>query len=156
MTTPRESTLKQPRVGDPAPAFSLQAYPNGTISLADFHGKKNIILAFYPKDDTPGCTKEMCAFSDDLSQFENASTEVLGISCDTVDSHQQFAGKFNLKQRLLADPQGETGRSYGVVGEGKSTASRVLFVIDKNGTVQHVQEGIPDNKQLLEVVKQLG
>jgi thioredoxin-dependent peroxiredoxin len=154
MTSPHE-TLVAPKPGQAAPEFSLPTYPKGNISLSQFRGVKNVILAFYPKDDTPGCTKEMCSFSDDLSRFEAANTEILGISCDSEDAHEKFAAKYNLKQKLLVDADGKVGKMYGTVQEGKSTASRVLFVIDKNGVVRHVTEGMPDNAQLLELVKGL-
>lgn len=155
MTSPRETVPKLAEVGKEAPEFSLNTHPSGTISLSDFKGKKNVILAFYPKDDTPGCTKEMCAFSEDLAKFQDAQTEVLGISCDTTESHAQFADKFSLKQTLLADPDGQTGRAYGTVSADRSYANRVLFVIDKNGTVRHVVEGMPDNSKLLEILNSL-
>jgi len=141
--------------GDVAPQFKLSAFPAGEISLAQFKGKKNVILAFYPKDDTPGCTKEMCAFSDDLSKFEEATTQVLGISCDKVDSHEKFAGKFSLKQPLLADESGEVAKLYGNMREGGTTANRKLFVIDKQGVIKHIHEGMPSNETLLSFVKDL-
>src|SRR5271156_1131431 len=112
MTT-QDTVTNLRKEGDVAPKFKLPAYPAGTVSLDDYLGKKNVILAFYPKDDTPGCTKEMCAFSEDLSKFETANTVVLGISCDKVDSHETFSGKFALKQVLLADEHGEIGKAYG-------------------------------------------
>lgn len=154
MTTP-QGTQTVLHVGDQAPKFSLAAHPSGTVSLDDFHGKKNVVLAFYPKDDTPGCTKEMCNFSSDLDKFDSADTVVLGISCDNVSSHERFAGKHNLKQHLLADEQGIAGKAYGTVREGKNTAARVLFVIDKKGVIQHIEEGIPDNAKLLDVISRL-
>lgn len=156
MTTPYEAPVKMPEVGDKAPKFKLEAHPSGTVSLDDFAGKKNVILAFYPKDDTPGCTKEMCSFSDDLSKFNDKDTQVLGISCDSVSSHQQFVGKFGLKQPLLADVDGSVARAYGTIKTGERPMSnRVLFVIDKTGTIQHVFQGMPDNAELLAVVEKL-
>jgi peroxiredoxin Q/BCP len=80
---------------------------------------------------------------------------LFGISTDNVESHSKFAGKYNLKQTLLADHKHEVARKYGVLGEGKSTANRMLFIIDKQGTVQHVHEGMPDNATLLELIKKL-
>lgn len=154
MTTP-QSTSAVMHVGDQAPKFSLPAHPGGTISLDDFIGKKNVILAFYPKDDTPGCTKEMCNFSSDLDKFNSANTVVLGISCDDVMSHVEFSSKFSLKQPLLADEHGQVGKLYGTVRDGKNTAARVLYVIDKQGVIRHIEEGIPDNKKLLDVVNEL-
>lgn len=155
MTSPRETVTAIPKEGDPAPEFKLQSYPRGEVSLSEFRGKKNVILAFYPKDDTPGCTKEMCSFSEDLSQFDGTDTKVLGISTDTVESHEKFATKHNLKHTLLADVGGKVGRQYGAVTEGKETASRVLFIIDKNGIVQDVILGMPDNQQILAALRTL-
>src|SRR5580658_1322262 len=123
MTTHSEAAIKKPQIGQPAPKFKLSAHPGGTISLDDYLGKKNVILAFYPKDNTPGCTKEMCAFSEDLSKFNQADTQVLGISCDGTKSHESFSSKFDLKQPLLADEKGEVGKLYGTVIEGKATAN---------------------------------
>jgi len=155
MASVHETASAVLKEGDFAPQFKLPAFPKGEISLEQFKGKRNVILAFYPKDDTPGCTKEMCAFSDDLSHFEEASTQVLGISCDKVDSHEKFAGKFSLKQPLLADESGAVAKLYGTLREGGTTASRKLFVIDKQGVIKHIHEGMPTNESLLSMVKNL-
>ncbi len=155
MTSPRETATAMPREGDAAPKFRLPAFPSGEVSLDDFLGKKNVILAFYPKDDTPGCTKEMCSFSADLSKFESADTAVLGISSDSVGSHEKFAAKYNLKQILLADHNGDVGRMYGTITEGKTNSSRVLFVIDKKGVIHYIIQGMPENEQLLEMLKKI-
>jgi peroxiredoxin Q/BCP len=158
MTSP-QTTSALLKAGDAAPAFDLAAHQGdkeiGNIKLSDFNGKQNVILAFYPKDDTPGCTKEMCAFSEDLEKFAEAHTQPLGISCDNVTSHGKFAGKYSLKQPLLSDDGGQVGKAYGTVVEGKATANRVTFVIDKNGIVQKVIEGMPSNAELLDFVKTL-
>ncbi len=126
MTSPKEA-IALPRVGEKAPEFTCESYPEGKISLSDYRGKKKCRSGFYPKDDTPGCTKEMCAFTEDYSKFESADTVVFGISTDSVKSHEGFAAKFSLKQHLLADHTHEVGRKYGVVSEDKSTANRALF-----------------------------
>jgi peroxiredoxin Q/BCP len=154
MTTPQHSMVSL-RVGDKAPKFSLPAHPSGTISLDDYIGKKNVILAFYPKDDTPGCTKEMCAFSDDLDKFNSAGTQVLGISVDDETSHGKFADKHGLKIPLLADQNRETGKAYGTVRDTGGNAERMLFVIDKEGTIRHIHTGMPTNAELLAVVEKL-
>lgn len=156
MTSPKVSELV--KTGAKAPHFDLESYKDGVkgkVSLSDFAGKKNVILAFYPKDDTPGCTKEMCSFTEDSKLFEAAHTELLGISCDTNESHEKFAQKHSLKHTLLADKGGNVGQAYGTVVEGKATANRVAFVIDKAGIVRHVIEGMPKNSELLELVKTL-
>ena len=154
MTSPREA-VALPRVGEKAPEFTCDSYPAGKVSLSDYHGKKNVVLAFYPKDNTPGCTKEMCAITEDYSKFENADTVVFGVSTDSVQSHEGFAAKYNLKQHLLADHTHEVGRKYGVVAEDKTTANRVLFLIDKEGIVQYVHEGMPENAKVLEEIAKL-
>ncbi len=154
MTSPNETTLVQ-KAGAEAPDFSLDCYPQGHVTLSALQGRKNVILAFYPKDDTPGCTKEMCAFSEDLSKFQAVDTEVFGISCDGSGDHEKFAGKYSLKQQLLVDKDGLVAKAYGVLRDGKTMANRVLFVIDKTGVIRHVHEGMPDNAQLLEWIKAL-
>jgi peroxiredoxin Q/BCP len=150
-----QQTISHLKPGEKAPKFSLPAHPSGTISLDDFAGKKNVILAFYPKDDTPGCTKEMCAFSDDLSKFSQAGTQVLGISVDDVDSHGQFAAKHKLNQPLLSDTNAQTAKAYGVMKADKPYTERVLFVIDKTGIIRHIFDGMPSNQDLLQVVNSL-
>ena len=154
MTTPHEAVAVL-KVGDKAPEFSLPAHPSGTVSLSDFAGKKNVILAFYPKDDTPGCTKEMCAFSDDLEKFNSADTQVLGISCDDASSHEAFAAKYKLGLPLLADNHATTAKAYGTARSDKPMAERMLFVIDKQGTIRHIHQGMPSNEELLAVVRGL-
>lgn len=97
----------------------------------------------------------MCAFSEDHSKFESADTVVLGISSDTVQSHDTFSNQFGLKQKLLADVNGEVGKLYGTIAEGKTNSSRVLFVIDKKGVIQEVIQGMPDNAKLLETISKI-
>ncbi len=154
MTSPTEAST-MPVAGEKAPDFKVAAHPEGEVSLSDFRGKKNVILAFYPKDNTPGCTKEMCAFSEDYSKFETADTVVFGVSSDSLQSHDKFAKQYGLKQKLLADSSGEVGKLYGTIGEGKTNSSRVLFVIDKAGVIQDVIQGMPDNAKLLETIGKL-
>lgn len=149
------TTQTELQVGQDAPGFKLKAYPSGEYSLDQFKGKKNVILAFYPKDDTPGCTTENCAFRDDLSKFENTNTQVFGISCDDLKSHEAFSKKFKFTHPLLADVTGEIARKYGTFQDTKGYSSRKLFVIDKNGKVQRIVDGMPTNSELLEFVKSL-
>jgi peroxiredoxin Q/BCP len=153
LTKKTESLL--PEVGKAAPKFKVDAVPSGPVSLSDYLGKKNVVLAFYPRDNTPGCTIEACGFSKDLDKFKKADTEILSISCDSVTSHEKFAGRFKLKQTILSDSDGKVGKAYGVIPEGKSTAQRALFIIDKKGVIKHVHKGMPDNAKLLKVIKEL-
>jgi thioredoxin-dependent peroxiredoxin len=105
---------------------------------------------------TPGCTKEMCAFSADLDKFNSAGTQVLGISCDNSESHEKFAQKHNLTVPLLDDSARKVGEAYGTVREDKATAERMLFVIDKEGVIRHIHNGMPSNEELLSIVQKLG
>jgi peroxiredoxin Q/BCP len=123
--------------GAVAPNFTLSSHDGRTVSLADYKGKKNVILYFYPKDDTPGCTKEACTFRDDIEIFKNADTEILGVSTDTIKSHQKFVDKFKLNFPLLADDKKEVTKRYGALGLTGS-AKRMTFLIDKNGILKKI------------------
>ncbi|MGC8863185.1 MAG: thioredoxin-dependent thiol peroxidase [Armatimonadota bacterium] len=130
--------------GQKAPEFTLPATGGRTISLADFRGKKNVVLYFYPKDNTPGCTKEACFFRDVMSEFEAAGAVILGVSLDSIKSHENFAAKHNLLFPLLSDEQKTVSTAYGVFKEksmyGKTFlgVERTTFVIDKEGIVRKV------------------
>jgi thioredoxin-dependent peroxiredoxin len=100
--------------GSKAPNFTLPSQSGEMVSLKDFLGKKPVVLFFYPKDDTPGCTKEACAFRDDYEEFEKLDAEVIGISSDSVESHRSFAEKHFLPFTLLSDEGGKVRRLYGV------------------------------------------
>jgi len=145
-----------PKEGEAAPPFDLPAHPRGRVALADFRDKHNVILAFYPKDDTPGCTREMCGFSADRDKFAEAGAVVLGISCDDIASHRVFAAKYTLSITLLADADRVAGAAYGTVQGDRDSARRVLFVIDRAGIIRHVHQGMPDNAALLELLRGLG
>ena len=152
------TTQTELKIGQDAPDFKLKAYSTGEsseYSISQFKNKKNVILAFYPKDDTPGCTKENCALSNDISNFEAANTQVFGISCDDVKSHEAFSKKFNFTHPLLADVGGEAAKKYGCFQDGKGYSSRKLFVIDKQSKIQRIIDGIPNNSELLEFLKTL-
>jgi peroxiredoxin Q/BCP len=148
----QDITLK---VGDKAPDFSLQTDEGKTVSLSDFEGKSNIILYFYPKDETPGCTKEACNFRDNIEQFNELGAKVLGVSVDNVDSHKSFKEKDNLNFTLLADPDKKVTKEYGVLNKF-GVASRVTFVIDKQGVIKKIYEKVDpatNYKELLDYLK---
>ncbi len=138
------TTETTPAVGQPAPAFTLPTTGGQTISLEDYKGKQAVVLYFYPADDTPGCTKEACAFRDMGSQFADAGAVILGVSPDPVDSHAKFAGKYSLNFPLLADTDTAVTRAYGAWGEktsyGKTSVGliRTTFVIDRQGIIRQV------------------
>lgn len=128
-------------VGDKAPEFDLPVTGGGTnLRLKDLRGKK-VILYFYPKDDTSGCTKEACSFNDHLGPISSSGAIVLGISADSVESHERFAAKYGLKFKLLSDPQKKAIKAYGVwkkktlYGRTYMGIERTTFVIDEKGTI---------------------
>ena len=125
-------------VGDAAPEFDLADAAGKHVRLADFRGKKAVVLYFYPKDDTPGCTKEACSFRDSYESFKEAGAEVIGVSSDSEASHQKFASKYQLPFTLVADAGGLVRKRYGVPSTLGILPGRVTFVIDRDGTVRHV------------------
>lgn len=126
------------KVGDTAPDFTLLSQDGTPVSLKDFNGKKSVVLYFYPKDDTPGCTAESCAFRDSYEVFQDAGAEVIGISSDSSTSHQQFASKYNLPFILLSDTGNQVRKLYGVPSTLGILPGRVTYVINPNGVVQHI------------------
>jgi peroxiredoxin Q/BCP len=132
-----------PEVGSKAPQFTLESQDGNRVSLKDFSGKK-VILYFYPKDDTPGCTKEACSFTDNFAKFKKEGAVVLGVSADSVESHKKFENKYDLGITLLSDPQKEVINKYGVWKEknmyGRKTmgVERTTFLIDGEGKIARV------------------
>ncbi len=131
-------------VGDPAPDFSLPSSEGGTVRLKDFKGKKIVILYFYPRDDTPGCTREACAFRDDIDQYRKRGAVVLGVSADDLDDHARFIQKFRLPFPLLADTEKKVLADYGVFrqkslyGRKFMGIVRTTIVIDKRGRIARI------------------
>ena len=126
------------QVGDAIPNVSLQSQTGETVDLKSFNGNKCVVLYFYPKDDTPGCTKESCSFRDSYTAFQDAGAEVIGISADDVASHKTFATKYNLPFTLLSDTGNAVRKSFGVPSTLGILPGRVTYVIDKSGVVKHV------------------
>jgi peroxiredoxin Q/BCP len=123
--------------GDRAPEFTLNDQHGRPVSLADFRGTKNVVVYFYPKDDTPGCTKESCSFRDHYAAFQDAGAEVIGVSSDSERSHKAFAEKHRLPFTLLADTGGKVRAAFGVPRTAGVLPGRVTYVIDKQGTIRH-------------------
>ncbi|EFA71268.1 redoxin domain-containing protein [Cylindrospermopsis raciborskii CHAB3438] len=144
------------KIGDSAPEFSLTSQNGSTISLRDFRGKKVVVLYFYPKDDTPGCTAESCAFRDQYEVFKTAGAEVIGISGDSRESHQRFATKYNLPFTLLSDPGDQVRKQYGATTAFGFIPGRVTYIIDQNGIVQYVFDSMLNfNGHVQESLKKL-
>ena len=145
------------KVGDPAPAFTAAASVGTTVSLAEFKGKP-VVLYFYPKDDTPGCTKEACGFRDQYEQFEKLGAVVLGVSSDPVKAHDKFAAKFNLPFPLLADTEHRIAEAYGVWGEKQFMGRkylgvhRVTFLIGGDGRIRVIWPEVKPEAHAAEVL----
>jgi peroxiredoxin Q/BCP len=133
-----------PQVGDRAPAFTLPAVPGGKVRLGQFKGEQHVVLYFYPRDNTPGCTQEACDFRDKLAALNRRDTVVLGVSTDSVASHEKFAEKFALPFPLLSDVDHKVSEKYGVWVEKKNYGKtylgiqRATFLIDKQGKIAAV------------------
>ena len=133
-----QPTQRKVQVGDIAPDFTLPDAGGTPVSLSDFRGKTAVVLYFYPKDHTGGCTREACAFRDSYEVFKEAGAEVIGISSDSTASHQQFATQHRLPFILLSDEAGGLRKRYGVPKKFGLFAGRVTYIIDKQGIVRHI------------------
>ncbi len=146
--------------GKPAPDFELKSDTGDAVKLSDFRGRP-VVLYFYPKDDTPGCTAEACEFRDAYDVYRERGAEVLGVSPDDVTSHEKFKSKYELPFTLLADPEHEVADKYGVWGERKFAGktymgiNRSTFVIDREGNVARAMLGIKPAGHAEEVLNAL-
>jgi len=154
MANELELKLKE---GRKAPAFTAETNGDGTVSLKDFKGK-HVVLYFYPKDNTPGCTKEACGFRDAWKQFEKKGAVVLGVSPDSVKKHDKFAEKFDLPFTLLADIDKKIVEAYGVWGKKKFMGReymgvfRVTFLIDPDGKIKKIWPAVKPDEHAAEVL----
>jgi len=130
--------MSKVKVGDPAPAFSLCSQDGEEVKLSDLLEKGNVVVYFYPKDKTPGCTAEAGAFRDSYPKFEELGAQVVGISSDSVESHQGFASDCNLPFKLLSDPGGQVRKLFGVSSSMGLMPGRVTYVMDRTGKVRHI------------------
>jgi thioredoxin-dependent peroxiredoxin len=146
--------------GSPAPDFELEGDEGGTIRLSELRGKP-VVLYFYPKDDTPGCTKQACGFRDAYREYQERGAVVLGVSPDDTGSHRKFKEKYGLPFTLLADPEHEVADAYGAWGEkqyaGKTYLGiiRSTFVIDPEGNVARAMYGVNAERNPAEVLEAL-
>lgn len=153
----RKITLK---AGDKAPDFSLENQDGVQISLKDFSGKK-VVLYFYPKDNTPGCTTEACEFSEDFSKFLDIDAVIVGISPDSVKSHENFIAKHDLKHILLSDEDKEVSKLYGVYQVRKNYGReylgivRTTFIIDEKGVIEKIYKSVKAKGHAQKVLENL-
>jgi peroxiredoxin Q/BCP len=126
------------KVGDKAPDFTLPSQMGDNVTLSEFFNKKNIVLYFYPKDETIGCTKEACTFRDNYEELTKLGAEVLGVSGQSVESHQSFATHYGLPFILLSDQDNKVRELYGVPSTMGIIPGRVTYIIDKKGIVRHI------------------
>ena len=146
-------------VGNQAPTFSVPDADMHAVDLAEFRGQKNIVLYFYPRDDTPGCTVEAIEFTNLVDEFAELDTVIFGVSRDDCVSHAAFRDKHGLSVRLLADTEGELCNKYGVWQEKEKDGVkkwgivRATFVIDKKGVVRHAQYGVNARGHAAEILK---
>jgi len=126
------------QVGDQAPDFTLPSQMGDNVTLSEYLGKQNVVLYFYPKDETTGCTKEACAFRDSYEDFTKLGAQVLGVSGQSVASHKSFATHYGLPFLLLSDEGNKVRSLYGVPATMGFIPGRVTFIIDKKGVVRHV------------------
>ena len=147
-------------IGDKAPNFTLLDKNGRHVSLSDFLGKK-VVLYFYPKDNTQGCTRQACAFAGAYNEFQNRGVEVIGISKDSVASHVKFAEKYSLPFVLLADPERQAIEAYGVWQEKKMCGKvgfgvvRTTFLIDENGFIERVMPKVKPDTNAAEILAEL-
>ncbi len=142
---------KKLAVGDPAPIVQGKDQDGKTWKLSRLIGKKIVLLYFYPKDDTAGCTKQACGYRDMMSEFANANVEVVGVSFDTAESHRQFIAKHNLNFRLLTDTDGKIADAYGARAHGGIIARRVSFLIGLDGKIAHITDNPSADVHIKEV-----
>ena len=148
------------QIGDKAPNFTLQDKNGHPVSLSDFLGKK-VILYFYPRDNTPGCTRQACAFAGAYKAFQELNVEVIGISRDSVASHEKFAQKHSLPFILLSDPNLEAINGYGVWQEKKQYGKvsmgvvRTTFIIDEEGKIEKIMPKVKPDTNAQEILEAL-
>ena len=148
------------KIGDKAPVFTLQEKNGNEVSLNNFLGKK-VVLYFYPKDSTPGCTRQACAFASAYEQFKSNNIVVIGVSKDSIASHVKFAEKYNLPFILLSDPERKAIEAYGVWQEKKMCGKvgmgvvRTTFIIDEKGNIEKVMDKVKPDTNALEILEYL-
>jgi len=146
------------RIGDKAPDFEAPTYGDDTIKLSEFNSNNIVVLYFYPKDNTPGCTKEACSMRDGMEVLKGKGVKVLGVSTDGVKAHENFREKYDLNFPLVSDKSKNIVKEYGVKS-AFGTAKRVTFLIDRDGTIKHIWNKVNaknHSEEVLQKINELG
>ena len=147
-------SVTTPHAGTKAPDFTAPITSGKVVHLSDYRGKK-VVLYFYPKDDTPGCTVESCGLRDEYQEIRNLGAEVLGISVDDVESHKKFTSKFQLPFQLVADHDKQITKTYGVLNDKSGNSRRVTFLIDEKGQILKVFDPVKPAEHPKEIIDAL-
>ncbi|HEV2527339.1 MAG TPA: peroxiredoxin [Thermomicrobiales bacterium] len=141
-------------VGSEAPDFVLESHRGGTVRLQNLRGSKRALLVFYPKDDTPGCTAQLCAIRDDFSVLAEADVVPFGINADGVAEHRAFASSQNYQFDLLVDADGETSRAYGADRPDNPMPQRTVYIVGRDGTILFAERGAPSPATMLAAIRE--
>ncbi|WP_373531576.1 peroxiredoxin family protein [Vampirovibrio sp.] len=141
-------------VGTQAPDFDLPATGGRQVKLADYLGK-NLIVVFYPKDQTPGCTQQLCALRDDTELFQGLNTEFVGCNPDSMESHEKFAAAQSYKFPILVDANRTMAKAYRALKEDGKGIQRTVYIIDTKGVIRFAKQGLPPDSELVEIIKTL-
>ena len=143
------------KVGEQAPDFEGPTTDGSRLGLKDFIGKKNVVLYFYPKDDTPGCTREACSFKENIEPLGRMGAEIIGVSLDSIEDHRRFTEKYELPFPLISDKSKRIATAYGVIKDTGTSTNRVTFIIDKKGIIVKVFPKVDVSVHTAEVVAAL-
>lgn len=139
-------------VGQKAPDFDLPATGDMQVKLADFAGK-NLIIVFYPKDNTPGCTRQLCALRDDTEKFSALNTAFIGSNPGSVESHEKFRKSQGYQFPILVDSEREMAKAYHALKEDGKGIQRTVYIIDASGVIQYAKQGLPPDEELMEAIQ---
>ena len=153
MTLTQDQTELLP-VGSPAPAFDLPATGGRQVKLADYKGQ-NLVIVFYPKDSTPGCTRQLCALRDDLAQFNDVGTAVLASNPGSLESHERFSAKQGYTFPILMDADKSMAQAYHALKE-TGGIERTVYIITRDGKIGYAKRGLPPDTELLEAIRAFG
>lgn len=142
-------------VGEKAPDFELPDETGTTRKLADYQGK-NLVIVFYPKDQTPGCTRQLCALRDDREMFAGLNTEVIASNPGSADSHQRFIDKEGYNFPILVDADRTMAKNYHALKENGTSIERTVYVLDGEGVIRYAQQGLPPDEELAEAIRNFG